>query len=85
MGLIATVKREPVLTAAAVQAGVAMGVSFSHFTAEQTALVFTFTAAVLAVAVRLVVTPVATLPEHIAAAVAVAANANVQPKIEVPK
>jgi hypothetical protein len=76
--------RQPVMLLALLQAGLAMLMGFGlHLTGDQVALVVAFSAALLGVLTQTQVTPMATLPDHVAAAVNAAANASV-PKITVP-
>ncbi len=73
--------REPVLVLAVVQAALALAMGFgAHLTGDQMALVMTFTGALLGLLTRTQVTPMATLPDHVAAAVVNASNAAI-PKL----
>jgi xanthosine utilization system XapX-like protein len=83
-GLSTLYGRQPVLVLAFVQASLAMLMGFGlHLTGDQVALVLAFTAALLGILTQTQVTPMATLPDHVAAAVVAAANANVVPKITI--
>lgn len=76
--------RQPVLILAFVQASLALIMGFGvHLTGDQVALVMAFFAALLGVLAQTQVTPMATLPNHIAAAVTIANFAAVAPKIPI--
>jgi hypothetical protein len=71
--------RQPVMVLAFVQATLAMFMGFGlHLTGDQVALVMAFTAALLGLLAQTQVTPMATLPDHMQAAVVIAANAGVR-------
>lgn len=73
--------RQPVMILAVVQAGIALGVGFgAHITIEQMGLLMAFTAAVLGLLTGSQVTPMATLPEHVANTINNASNADVPKK-----
>ena len=83
-GLSTLYGRQPVMVLAAIQASLAMLMGFGlHLTGDQVALVMAFFAAVLGLLAQTQVTPMATLPDHIAAAVTIANFAAVVPKIPV--
>ena len=82
-GLTTLYGRQPVMVLAFVQATLAMVMGFGlKLTGDQVALVMAFTAALLGILAQTQVTPMATLPDHVAAAVVSAAHAKV-PKIAV--
>ena len=71
--------RQPVMVLAFVQATIAMAMGFGlHLTGDQVALVLTFTAGLLGLLAQTQVTPMATLPDHMQAAVIIASNAGVK-------
>ncbi len=77
--------REPVTVLVLVQSAVALLMGFGvHLTGDQMALIMTFTGALLGVVIRTQVIPIAILPDHIAAAVVIAQNAAVVPKLPIP-
>jgi hypothetical protein len=77
--------RQPVLVLSFVQAVLALIMGFGvHLTGEQVALVMAFMVSLLGLLTQTQVIPVATLPDHVAAAVVIAQNASVQPKIPIP-
>jgi hypothetical protein len=76
--------REPVTVLTLVQTFVALLVGFGvHLTGDQVALVTGFSGALIGFVIRTQVVPVAVLPDHIAAAVVIAQNAAIQPKIPI--
>jgi hypothetical protein len=84
-GLTTLYGRQPVLVLAFVQASLAMLMGFGlHLTGDQVALVMAFFAALLGLLAQTQVTPMATLPDHVAAAVTIANFAGTVPKIPVP-
>ena len=77
--------RQPVMVLAFVQAGLALGMAFGlHFTPAQMGTVMAFVAAGIGLLTSSQVTPMATLPTHIASAVHQASDADV-PKITIDK
>ena len=83
-GLSTLYGRQPVMVLAVLQAGLAMLVGFGfHLTGDQVSLIMAFSAALVGLLTATQVTPMATLPDHVAAAVNAASNASV-PKIAVP-
>jgi hypothetical protein len=73
--------RQPVLILALVNSAIALAVGFgAHITMQQFGLLMAFTNTVLALLTNTQVTPMATLPDHVAAAVTNASNADV-PKV----
>ncbi len=77
--------RQPVMVLAFVQAALAMAMGFGlHFTPTQMALVMAFVSAGIGVLTQTQVTPMATLPDHIAAQIANASNAGIEKVTMVP-
>jgi hypothetical protein len=75
--------QNPVKILAAIQAGVALAIGYgAHVTTVQFGLIMAFSAAVTGLFTDSQVTPMATLPDHVAAAVNAASDAGV-PKITV--
>ncbi len=75
--------RRPVVVLALVQATLALGIGFGvPVTPAQFALLMTFSGTLFAFLAETQVVPMATLPDHVAAAAVIASNANV-PKIPV--
>jgi hypothetical protein len=73
--------QNPVKILTAVQAALALGMGFGlHITIQQFGLIMAFTATMLGLFTDTQVTPMATLPDHVAAAVNAASDVGV-PKI----
>jgi hypothetical protein len=71
--------RQPVMVLAFVQAGLALAMGFGlSFTPVQMALVMAFVSAGIGLLTQTQVTPLATLPDHIAAQIVTASNASVE-------
>lgn len=70
--------RQPTLILALVNSAIALAVGFgAHITTMQFGLLMAFTSTLLGVLTNTQVTPMATLPDHIAASIITASNANV--------
>ncbi len=70
--------RQPAMILALVNSAIALAVGFgAHITMQQFALLMTFSSMLLGVLTNTQVTPMATLPDHVAASIVTSSNASV--------